>query len=44
MSYGKLKERRRKDYGYILEYRTRWYFSSFIIGGKKEEVDKYQVR
>ncbi|PSS27473.1 hypothetical protein M430DRAFT_38247 [Amorphotheca resinae ATCC 22711] len=24
MAYGELKNRRRKDYGYLLEYRTRW--------------------
>ncbi|APA11634.1 hypothetical protein sscle_08g064040 [Sclerotinia sclerotiorum 1980 UF-70] len=24
MSHGELKKRRREDYGYILEYRTRW--------------------
>lgn len=35
MDYTKVKERIRKDYGYHLEYRTRWYVTletdSFLV-------------
>jgi acyl-CoA thioester hydrolase len=30
-AYGDLKNRRRKDYGYVLEYRTRWYVKDWVF-------------
>lgn len=38
MSHEQLKKRRRDDYGYVLEYRTRWY-EIFIFQHKLQGVD-----
>ncbi|KAM0179300.1 hypothetical protein ACHAPF_002959 [Botrytis cinerea] len=43
MSHEELKRRRREDYGYVLEYRTRWYgiSTSSRLDADRNELTQY---